>query len=329
MSRLVVPARAVSRCPVRDPGARSGLAHRLPDEAARSVLHGRGAPSGGAQTHAAGRTFRVRLDRRPINVGDAARLAGVTDAWARGDEVEGWARYWAYIYGHLADRLAANPALKDASLVVRFEELCRSPYEMLERTLAHCRLDTTPIWLEQKSAAIHFPSYYKPRFAPAELETIDRHAADTAARFGYTGAARSAPTWRRRSDLLSYWPFGPLHRTSVLQAEVRPPCGHCSRHGRKCTVEWRSRHTRAGRRQLQPVWNLWTDGPRQRRAGRMTCPQGQSGPSKGELPCQSRKPYRLPRSALAARSAAAGRSPDRAVDERRLDRSRGVIQISS
>jgi hypothetical protein len=133
--------------------------------------------------------FEFGLDRRPINVGAATRLAGITDAWARGDEVEGWARYWAYIYGHLADRLAANPALKDASLVVRFEELCRSPYEMLDRTLAHCRLDTTPAWLEQKSAAIHFPSYYKPRFAPAELETIDRHAADTAARFGYTGSS--------------------------------------------------------------------------------------------------------------------------------------------
>jgi hypothetical protein len=133
--------------------------------------------------------FEFGLDRRPINVGDAARLAGITDAWARGDEVEGWARYWAYIYGHLADRLAANPALKAASLVVRFEELCRSPYEMLSGTLAHCRLDAAPAWLDQKSAAIHFPSYYKPRFAPAELETIERHAGETAARFGYPGSS--------------------------------------------------------------------------------------------------------------------------------------------
>jgi hypothetical protein len=133
--------------------------------------------------------FEFGLDRRPINVGDAACLAGITDAWGRGDEVEGWARYWAYIYGHLADRLAANPALQAASLVVRFEELCRSPYEMLARTLAHCRLDAVPSWLEQKSAAIHFPSYYRPRFAPAELETIERYAGETAARFGYPGSS--------------------------------------------------------------------------------------------------------------------------------------------
>ena len=112
-----------------------------------------------------------------------------------GDEVEGWARYWAYIYGHMADRLAANPALRDAALVVRFEELCRSPRAMLDRTLAHCRLDATPAWLEQRSAAIRFPSYYQPGFAAAELATIERHTADTAARFGYPGtsADRAGP----------------------------------------------------------------------------------------------------------------------------------------
>jgi hypothetical protein len=133
--------------------------------------------------------FEFGLDRRPINVGDAALLARITDAWARGDEVEGWSRYWGYIYGHVADRLAANAALREASLVVRFEELCRSSHEVLKRTLAHCRLDAPPAWLEQRSAAIHFPSYYKPGFAPAELETIERHTADTAARFGYSGGS--------------------------------------------------------------------------------------------------------------------------------------------
>jgi hypothetical protein len=133
--------------------------------------------------------FEFGLDRRAINVGDPASLVQITDAWARGDEVEGWARYWAYIYGHLADRLAATPALKQASLVVWFEELCRSPRAMLDRTLAHCRLDAAPAWLEQRSAAIRFPSYYQPGFAAAELATIERHTAATAARFGYSGSS--------------------------------------------------------------------------------------------------------------------------------------------
>jgi hypothetical protein len=131
--------------------------------------------------------FEFGLDRRPINVGDPEALAAITDAWATGNEVEGWARYWAYIYGHVADRLDANPALSEASLVVRFEDLCRSPRAMLERTLAHCRLDAAPGWLDERSAAIRFPSYYRPGFAPAELETIERHTAATAARFGYAG----------------------------------------------------------------------------------------------------------------------------------------------
>ena len=138
--------------------------------------------------------FEFGLDRRPINVGDAASRARITDAWAGGDELEGWARYWAYIYGHLADRLAADPALDEASLVVRFEELCRSPHEVLERTLAHCRLEAPPTWLEQRSAAIHFPSYYKPRFATAQLAIIERHTADTAARFGYAASSADRTT---------------------------------------------------------------------------------------------------------------------------------------
>ena len=133
--------------------------------------------------------FEFGLDRRPINVGEPARLARITEAWARGEEVEGWAHYWAYIYGYVADRLAANPALREASLIVRFEELCRSPREVLDRTLAHCRLDASPAWLAERSAAIRFPSYYKPRFAPAEIETIERHTAATAARFGYSGSS--------------------------------------------------------------------------------------------------------------------------------------------
>ena len=38
--------------------------------------------------------FEFGLDRRPINAGDADAVARTVAAWERGDEVEGWARYW-------------------------------------------------------------------------------------------------------------------------------------------------------------------------------------------------------------------------------------------
>jgi Sulfotransferase family len=133
--------------------------------------------------------FEFGLDRRPINAGDPAPLARIVDAWRRGDEVEGWSLYWAHIYGYLADRLEANRALKQAALVVRFEDMCRAPHETLQRTLAHCRLDAPPSWFEDKAAVIRFPSYYRPGFTEGELATIERHTAATALRFGYPASS--------------------------------------------------------------------------------------------------------------------------------------------
>jgi hypothetical protein len=139
--------------------------------------------------------FEFGLDRRPINAGDPAAVAGITAAWERGDEVEGWSRYWAHLYRYLADRLGANPALRAASLLVRFEDLCRAPHETIRTILAHCRLGAEEAWIAERAAAIRFPSYYQPRFDQDELETIARHTAETAARFGYASgsAANVAP----------------------------------------------------------------------------------------------------------------------------------------
>jgi hypothetical protein len=141
--------------------------------------------------------FEFGLDRRPINAGDPALLSRVASAWSRGDELEGWSLYWAQVYGYLADRLDANPALREAALVVRFEDMCRAPRETLQQVLTHCRLDGPPSWLEDKAALIRFPSYYRPRFTSDELATIERHTAATAGRFGYparSGDLRPSPT---------------------------------------------------------------------------------------------------------------------------------------
>jgi Sulfotransferase family len=143
--------------------------------------------------------FEFGLDRRPINAGDAALVARIEDAWRRGAEVEGWSLYWARLYGYLADRLDADPALRDAALVVRFEDMCRAPDETLQRALAHCQLDAPLAWLEDKAGVIRFPTYYRPRFAEDELATIERHTAATARRFGYPDADTSAVPHRARS----------------------------------------------------------------------------------------------------------------------------------
>src|SRR5690606_31841602 len=64
--------------------------------------------------------FEFGLDRRPIHTGDARAVAEIARLWDGGEEVLGWARYWALVHDHIADRLAGDAALRDASLVVRY-----------------------------------------------------------------------------------------------------------------------------------------------------------------------------------------------------------------
>ena len=141
--------------------------------------------------------FEFGLDRRPVNAGDRAAVEQVLACWQRGAEVEGWARYWSHIYGYVADWLEAGPQLRAATLVVRYEELCREPQATLGAVLDHCRLAAGDDLLVQLASQLHSPTYYQPRFTAEELAIIDRHTRDTAARFGYgapaaTGLSASA-----------------------------------------------------------------------------------------------------------------------------------------
>jgi hypothetical protein len=129
--------------------------------------------------------FEFGLDRRPVNAGDSAAVEQVLACWRDGAEVEGWARYWSHIYGYVADRLEASPELRAATLVVRYEELCREPRATLRAVLDHCRLAAADDALAQLAGQLHAPAYYQPRFTPDELAIIDRHTGAAAARLGY------------------------------------------------------------------------------------------------------------------------------------------------
>lgn len=139
--------------------------------------------------------FEFGPDRRPINVGGPATKE-ILRAWAEGREVEGWARYWADIYEDVADRLEADPALRAATLVVRFEDLCAEPGVTLERLFAHCRLDDAGGLVAEQAGRMQPPSYYRSDFTEAERRAIADHAGPVAARFGYDddGATPARPS---------------------------------------------------------------------------------------------------------------------------------------
>lgn len=129
--------------------------------------------------------FEFGLDRRAINVGDDALTTRITEFWEAGQEVEGWAHYWAAIYRHVADLLDTDQALRDACLVVRYEDLCSQPEEMLSRVHVHSQLAIEPQALKEAAAGLHAPTYYQPKFSDRELALIEEITRPVAVRFGY------------------------------------------------------------------------------------------------------------------------------------------------
>lgn len=129
--------------------------------------------------------FEFGLDRRPINTGNAEAVGEVLDLWQHGEDVTGWARYWALIHTYLADLLEADDALRQACHIVRYEELCETPSSTIAAVLAHCGLPADTAFLAAAADRIQFPTYYEPRFTRTELALIARETAAAAQRFGY------------------------------------------------------------------------------------------------------------------------------------------------
>lgn len=139
--------------------------------------------------------FEFGLERRPISADDPATALAIDRMWTDGQEVDGWARYWNHIYGFVRRRLDANQRLRDAALVVRWEDLCRAPHQTVDRILDHCRLSASRDFVDALAGRFRAPSYYAPSFSDAELEIIAACTAETARRFGYgegTGRWRAA-----------------------------------------------------------------------------------------------------------------------------------------
>ncbi len=128
--------------------------------------------------------FEFGLGRRPMNLGDGARVREVERAWARGGAL-GWARYWAMVHDHLADTLGSSPALRAASLIVRHEDLCARPAEQLAALFAHCRLNAPQEYLARLIAGVSRPDYYSNPLSAADAGVIRAETADAARRWGY------------------------------------------------------------------------------------------------------------------------------------------------
>jgi Sulfotransferase family len=129
--------------------------------------------------------FEFGLDRAAVHVGDDAAARRIREFWRDGREIEGWATYWALIYGHLRDTLERRPGLRAATRVVRYEDLCAAASDRVTDILEHCGL--TPNGLPEMAAGIiEAPRHdRRPPFTPEEREVIRRCTEPVARAFGY------------------------------------------------------------------------------------------------------------------------------------------------
>ncbi|WP_281783232.1 sulfotransferase [Sinimarinibacterium flocculans] len=141
--------------------------------------------------------FEFGLDRRPVHIGDGSEAAAIAAAWAAGREAEGYARAWNDLYRFVADRLDAMPALREAVLIVRHEDLCMEPERSLRRLFAHCALDAGPAYFERCVAQLRCGAVGGPGLDASDRQLIQQITAETAARYGYgRGAGIATPPLR-------------------------------------------------------------------------------------------------------------------------------------
>lgn len=128
--------------------------------------------------------FEFGLNRRAINCGDDGTVRAIEALWAAGRDVEGWARYWSLVYGHVDEVLRSEPALAAAARIVRYEDLCAEPAGTMRSILDHCRLSPESI-PELTAERIHPPAYYRPSFSAEEEALIREITRDVGERLGY------------------------------------------------------------------------------------------------------------------------------------------------
>lgn len=125
------------------------------------------------------------LDRRAINAGDTDLAQGIERLWAEGQEVRGWARYWAMLYGFVLDQKERDSGLGQAVHLVRYEDLCDRPEETLAAVFAHAELPLDEGELAPMAARLSQPTYYDPGFTPEEEAVIAEETRAVRERLGY------------------------------------------------------------------------------------------------------------------------------------------------
>ncbi len=139
----------------------------------------------GSYLQAAGH-YEFGPQRIPINLsrGLADRIEA---AWAAGQEHRGYAMQWQAIYGY-AKTLASMPALSEQIMLLRFEDLCSEPAEVLQSVFDFLGVDIDPAGRDGLADRITRPSAAQLQKPADHLAEIWDEAGDIATEYGYQPA---------------------------------------------------------------------------------------------------------------------------------------------
>jgi hypothetical protein len=115
--------------------------------------------------------FEFGLDRRPINTGPSTQ--DVCRLWSRGEEIRGWARYWASIYQFVFELLEENDVLRRMCLVLHYDDLCMQSVRILRHLYDHCELNVKKETILRQSEHLQKTGYYQCHFTREERQIIE------------------------------------------------------------------------------------------------------------------------------------------------------------
>jgi hypothetical protein len=121
-----------------------------------------------------------------INVGNTELIDEIHRSWqSKKTRVEGWACYWSLVYNYIMNVLESDEELRKATLVVKYEELCKKPSQVIDQILEHLELSSRN-FSDIKNYYVkhlHEPTYYKPNFSKVDLLNIQEITNRTVARY--------------------------------------------------------------------------------------------------------------------------------------------------
>lgn len=123
-----------------------------------------------------------------INIGNTAQLFKIKELMRKKKtNVKAWAYYWDYLYNYIANLLETNSKLRNATLVVRYTDLCENSDETINKILNHTQL-TFKEFIDIKNHYCEYlkkPEYYSFDFSQKEQEQIITITRDTAKKLGF------------------------------------------------------------------------------------------------------------------------------------------------